>query len=141
MKKLLFLLLSVMVFVSCQEKENSKSSKNDQKVEQQEDRPLKVEDDNGNIKEWYPGHEQLKMSGRKNRDGERTGIWKYYSKEGVELSVSVYSNGLRDGHIVVKRPNGALEYVGEYAKDEPVGVWEFYDEKGKLIKTKDYDKE
>lgn len=140
MRNLLFLLLTLFLFIGCENGKDSKTDKENQKVEHQENRPLKVEDDNGNIKEWYPGHKQLKMSGRKDKDGKRTGIWRYYSENGVELSVSVYSHGLRDGHIIVKHPNGALHYVGEYEKDEPVGIWEFYDENGERIKTKDYSK-
>lgn len=141
MRNWLYILLVLFVFFSCENGEKSKSHKDNQKTEQQNERPLKITDENGNIKEWYPGHKQLKMSGRKDKDGKRTGIWRYYSEQGVELSVTVYNHGVKDGHIIVKHPNGAVYYVGEYLKGEPIGVWEFYDENGNLTQTKDYSKE
>jgi antitoxin component YwqK of YwqJK toxin-antitoxin module len=133
MKKYLFLVLILMVFTACSEEE--KPERPEVKMEY---RPLVTEDDNGKYMEWYPGHKQLKMTGRNNKNGERVGIWKYYSERGVELSITVYNNGLRDGHTVVKYPNGAVHYSGEYLNDEPIGVWKFYNEEGQLIDTKDY---
>lgn len=141
MRNLLFLLLFVVILTGCDDGKKSKTPQEDQKVEHQEEQPLRIVEDNGNIKEWYPGHKQLKMSGRKDVDGKRTGTWRYYSEIGVELSVTVYNHGVRDGHIIVKHPNGAVYYVGEYLKGEPIGVWEFYDKKGERTQTKDYDKE
>lgn len=141
MRSLLFLLLTLFILTGCDDGKKSKTPENDQKVEHKEERPLKIEDDNGNLKEWYPGHKQLKMSGRKDAEGKRTGIWRYFSEQGVELSVTVYSHGVKDGHIIVKHPNGTVYYVGEYLNGEPVGVWEFYDENGQRTQTKDYDKE
>src|SRR5690554_4024097 len=130
-----FLFVSVFfILSSCSEAEKPKRP--DVKIER---KPLIMQDANGIYKEWYPGHEQVKVTGRKNKAGERVGIWKFYSERGVEISVSVYQNGLREGHTVVKHPNGALHYTGEYAKDEPIGVWKFYDEQGNLTQTKDYD--
>ncbi|RYM32334.1 hypothetical protein ERX46_13710 [Brumimicrobium glaciale] len=133
MKKYLFLVLILMVFTACSEEEKPKRPE-----VKMEYRPLVTEDDNGKYMEWYPGHKQLKMTGRNNKNGERVGIWKYYSERGVELSITVYNNGLRDGHTVVKYPNGAVHYSGEYLNDEPIGVWKFYNEEGQLIDTKDY---
>ena len=141
MRSLLCLLLTLFILVGCENGKKSKAPQDDLKLEKQEVRPLKLVDDNGNIKEWYPGHKQLKMSGREDEDGKRTGIWRYYSEQGVELSVTVYTHGQKDGHIIVKYPNGVVHYVGEYIKDEPIGIWEFYDENGELTQTKDYDKE
>lgn len=135
-KRIIFLLLVLFVFAHCEGKQ--KVERPIQKV--QEERSLIVEAEDGRYTEWYPGHRQVKITGRKNKDGNRDGVWKYYSEGGVELSVSVYSNGLRDGHTVVKYPNGTLHYVGEYVNDEPVGVWEFYNEDGTLSETKDYSK-
>lgn len=103
-----------------------------------ENLPLITESEDGKYTEWYPGREQVKISGRYDENKGRTGIWKYYSPEGVELSVTVYMNGLRDGHTVVKHPNGALHYTGEYYEDERVGEWKFYDENGELTETIQY---
>ncbi|PKR80198.1 hypothetical protein CW751_11080 [Brumimicrobium salinarum] len=112
----------------------------EQKVEQKDHRPLIVQGSNGKYTEWYPGHEQIKMTGRKNEEGQRVGVWKYFSEQGVELSITVYNNGKKEGHTIVKYPNGAIHYTGEYLNDEPIGEWKFYDENGELTQTKDYTK-
>ncbi|RFC53531.1 toxin-antitoxin system YwqK family antitoxin [Brumimicrobium aurantiacum] len=136
MVKYFFIGLLTLIMIACEEDKAPERPK-PQKTEY---RPLISEDNNGKYTEWYPGHKQVKLTGRKNKDGERVGIWKYYSDRGVELSVTVYSNGKKNGHTVVKHPNGALHYSGEYVNDEPVGIWKFYDEQGKLTQTKDYSK-
>ncbi len=45
---------------------------------------------------------------------------------------------MREGFSLVKYPNGAMHYRGEYRNDQMVGVWTTYDEKGKVISEKDY---
>jgi len=82
----------------------------------------------------------LKITGRKSKDGERVGVWKYFSERGVELSIVVYNNGKKEGHTIVKYPNGAVHYSGEYLNDEAIGVWKIYNEEGQLTETKDYSK-
>lgn len=134
MKKYFFLVLILMVWSACAE-EVEKPKRPEVKMET---RPLVSEDDNGRYTEWYPGHKQLKITGRKNKDGERVGVWKYFSEHGVELSIVVYNNGIKDGHTVVKYPNGSVHYSGEYLNDEPIGIWKFYNEEGQLTETKDY---
>lgn len=133
MKKYFFLVLTLLILVACTEDEKPKRPE-----VKMEYRPLVSEDDNGRYTEWYPGHKQLKITGRKNKDGERVGVWKYFSELGVELSITVYTNGLKDGHTIVKHPNGAIHYSGEYLNDEPIGIWKFYNEEGQLVETKDY---
>lgn len=125
----------LFVFTSCTE-EKEKPKRPEVKMEYQ---PLVTEDDSGRYTEWYPGHKQLKMKGRKNINSERVGVWKYYSERGVELSINVYTNGKKNGHTIVKYPNGAIHYSGEYKNDEAIGIWKFYDEQGELIETKNYD--
>jgi len=132
------ILISIFFLVACGGKESPQRPE----APKQEFRPLITEDEEtGRYTEWYPGHQQIKILGRKNPKGERIGIWKYFSEQGVELSVTVYTDGKRDGHIVVKHPNGALHYVGEYRNDEPVGEWKFYNEQGELTETKNYPEE
>ena len=47
-------------------------------------------------------------------------------------------NGIKQGYTVVKYPNGAIRYRGEYKDDKIVGLWTTYDPKGKIISEKDY---
>jgi|SRR5690554_2308322 len=133
MRSLFLLVFALFLWSSC---EDDKKPQRPEVVEQ-EFRPLIVEE-NGRYTEWYPGHQQIKISGRKNQEGQRTGVWKYFSEQGIELSITLYNNGLKEGHTIVKHPNGALRYTGEYLNDEPIGEWKFYNEEGQLIETKKY---
>lgn len=102
--------------------------------------PLSSIDANGNYKLWYPGHKQVKISGRKNKKGKRVGIWKSYSEDGVELSMEIYVNGKRDGFTIVRYPNGVPRYTGNYSKDQKVGMWRFFDQSGKQTDSTNYSK-
>lgn len=130
----------VLIVFSCSEKE--KETNDELNTEQFETkRPLVVEDENGRFTEWYPGHEQIKMTGTKDEQGRKVGIWKLYTEKGVQQSVTEYKEGKKDGISIVRHPNGTVYYRGEYENDEPVGVWKFYNEQGQLIERKFYDEE
>jgi antitoxin component YwqK of YwqJK toxin-antitoxin module len=128
----LSLVFALVFAVSC---ENSNVKEEPKK---EEFRPLIVRKD-GQYIEYYPGHKQIKMKGREDADGNRAGIWKLFSQDGVELSITVYTKGKKDGHIVVRYPNGMPNYVGEYVMDERAGEWKFYAETGELLETIVYD--
>lgn len=138
MRYVVFALLLAALF-ACSE-DTSKSENNDPQEITQE-RPLTSLDRNGKFTEWYPGHKQIKMEGRKDEEGRRQGIWKLYTQDGIELSITVYKDGIKDGHIIVRYPTGILRYSGEYDMDEPVGEWKFFDKSGQLIKTENYNDE
>lgn len=97
-----------------------------------------IEVKHGVYSEWYPGKKQLKFHGSIDKKGNRDGKWVFYSENGNEQSITVYDNGMREGFSLVKYPNGAMHYRGEYRNDQMVGVWTTYDEKGKVISEKDY---
>ena len=89
--------------------------------------------------EYYDGKKQVKVTGRLDENGERNGIWKFYTEEGIEMTVTEYKNGKKDGFNVVRYPNGSLNYRGEFRNDKAVGLWTIYDEKtGKVKKEQDY---
>ena len=90
------------------------------------------------FREYYPGKVHVKFEGPQDDKGERDGKWLYYSEEGIELSMTMYMHGKKHGHSIVKYPNGAIHYVGEYRNDKPVGVWKTYSVSGELTKEKDY---
>jgi antitoxin component YwqK of YwqJK toxin-antitoxin module len=89
--------------------------------------------------EWYPGKKQLKIEGGLDRQNRRHGTWYYYNEEGGEMSMTTYTNGRKQGFSIVKHPNGAIYYTGEYDTDKKVGQWKFYDEKGKKVNEVNYD--
>lgn len=133
MKQLLFLTLIIFSF-SCSEQNTEKQ------VKEIETPEVLTEVKNGIYTEYYPGKKQVKVRGYQDTNKVRNGKWTYYSIDGKELSITYFENGLREGHTLVKRPNGVLNYVGEYKNDQMVGVWKFYDEKGNIKREKDYGK-
>jgi antitoxin component YwqK of YwqJK toxin-antitoxin module len=45
-----------------------------------------------------------------------------------------YTLGLRNGASSVYYENGVLRMEGNYFNNKQIGLWKFYDQKGKLIK-------
>jgi antitoxin component YwqK of YwqJK toxin-antitoxin module len=97
-----------------------------------------IEYKNGIYTEYYPGRKKVKMRGAQDKNKVRNGKWVLLSPSGKELSITFFEKGLREGHTIIKYPNGSINYVGEYLHNEQIGVWKFYDEKGKLIREEDY---
>lgn len=124
----IFTLMALIVACSSEEKKVKKDLKEE----------ILVEVVDGMYTEWYPGKKQIKYRGGQDDVQRRHGVWTFFSENGNELSVTMYDHGLREGFTVVKYPNGALHYRGEYRKDKTVGLWTTYDEKGKLISEKDF---
>jgi antitoxin component YwqK of YwqJK toxin-antitoxin module len=131
MKLALYTFLLLFIAVSCTDKKVDETNKKP-KTEKL------TEIKNGRFTEWYPGKKQIKFQGMLTKKGDRNGKWTFYSETGNELSMTVYENGKKEGFTVVKYPNGAIHYTGEYKNDKSVGVWKTYDEKGKLVTEKDF---
>jgi antitoxin component YwqK of YwqJK toxin-antitoxin module len=130
MKYLFFIFIGLLVCTSCSTEETETI------VKQEEEQLVEIKD---NIyTEWYPGKKQIKYRGGQDDKNQRHGKWSFYSETGLELSVTMYQYGKKEGFTVVKYPNGALYYRGEYLNDEMVGVWTTYDEKGVVANEKDY---
>lgn len=132
-----FIFLSIFsLFISCSNEENAVNKEKQEQSNSASETLTEIKD--GEYIEYYPGKKEVKIKGYKNTQDKREGKWVYYSKNGEELSITYFKNGLREGHTIVKRPNGSLNYVGEYHDDKMVGVWKFYDEKGNVKREKDY---
>lgn len=142
MKKLFFFIALTTLAASCSE--TKKEDKSEKKVEEKAP-TIEMEEDLIEIKdgvytEYYPGKKAVKFRGEQDKDGFRDGVWHFYSEQGEELSMTNYEHGIKEGHSIVKYPNGAIHYTGEYKKDKPIGIWKTYDVSGKLASTKDYGK-
>lgn len=124
-----FQILICIFLVACSTDQSSKKPTDQQQL---------IEVKQGVYSEWYPGRKQLKFHGSIDEKGNRDGKWVFYSPEGKELSTSVYNHGKREGFSVVKYPNGAVHYRGEYRNDTMVGIWTTFDEKGRVINEKNY---
>jgi len=120
----------VLILFSCGNEEENKPKKHAPES--------LVEVKNGVYYEWYPGKKQLKYKGAQDENKKRNGIWTFYSENGTELSTTYYEHGLKEGFSIVKYPNGAIHYRGEYHKDKTVGIWTTYDEKGKVNSETDF---
>lgn len=73
------------------------------------------------------------------RGGHRQGVWTSYGSNGGVLSRNEYVDGELNGSTIVFRSNGTQYYVGTNRQGKPFGLWNFYDDQGKLVKTLAYD--
>ncbi len=123
-------------------------------------------EETGSFKSFYING-QLESEGQKN-NSSKEGLWKYYDPNGNLISECSYKEGEKFGKFIEYFPNEKIKVIGNYihvkkrlvvyvenpdppynldkerrlienipAKD---GEWKFYDETGKLIKTKKYKK-
>ncbi len=119
----IFILTLLVLGFSCQNKEKDKQTKPAVK-----EKLVEIKD--GHYKEWYPGKKQLKYEGELSEKGAREGKWNFYSEQGNLQSFTFYEAGKKNGHSVVKYPNGKIHYYGQYKDDQMIGEWVTYDEKG-----------
>jgi antitoxin component YwqK of YwqJK toxin-antitoxin module len=75
----------------------------------------------------------------KYKDGKRNGPTYSYYKDGKPWSLNFFENDELQGPYQTWHENGQLYYDGQYDHNRKVGVWKFYDDKGGLIKTMDFD--
>lgn len=126
------IVLSLMILAFSCTTEKKETSKKEAVIENL------IEYKDGIYTEYYPGRKKVKMRGAQDKNKVRDGKWVLLSPSGKEMSITFFEKGLREGHTIVKHPNGTINYVGEYLHNEQIGIWKFYDEKGKLIKEEDY---
>lgn len=73
------------------------------------------------------------------KDGERSGTWKAWHRNGNLWSQGEYKNGKENGLKTVYYENGGKYYEGELRDDNRAGKWTFWNEEGQKIKSIDYD--
>ena len=91
--------------------------------------------------EYYPGGKVVKFTGRLDEKGKRMGLWTSYLLNGKELSQSEYLHDVLHGIMIVKHPNGAIYYSGEFKNGAKIGSWTYRNEDGSINYVKDYDTE
>ena len=119
-----------MLFVACSD------STEPQKIAAPKKEKL-VDLKDGHYTEWYPGRKQIKYQGQLNKAGNREGKWDFFSETGNLQSFTMYIDGKKEGHSLVKYPNGKVHYYGTYQNDQMVGEWVRYDQNGNKT-IKDY---
>ncbi len=70
--------------------------------------------------------------------GRRQGECQSFYANGKLQSDDFFSGGLIDGATTVYYDNGLKEYEGTCTKGKPSGIWKFYDNNGKLVRSKNY---
>ncbi|MEN9742908.1 MAG: hypothetical protein RLZZ65_713 [Bacteroidota bacterium] len=122
--RILSVFLLLLSFLACNTPDKTKSS-----LPAQKENLVDLKD--GFYKEWYPGRKQIKYEGQLNKAGKREGKWNFYSEKGNLQSFTMFVDGKKEGHSLVKYPNGKVHYYGEYRNDQMVGEWVNYDQNGK----------
>jgi hypothetical protein len=72
--------------------------------------------------------------------GRRDGECQSFYQNGKLWSDDYFTKGVLDGATIVYYDNGQKEFEGTYTKGKPSGTWKFYDNTGKLTRTKVYGK-
>jgi antitoxin component YwqK of YwqJK toxin-antitoxin module len=86
-------------------------------------------------REFYPDS-ALKIEGRQ-VNGQREGKWTSYYPNGLKWSETTFRAGVKDGPTITYYESGIMRYSGQYYNDYKTGIWQFYNEEGKLDKTVD----
>ena len=139
--KYLLIISSIVFIYSCSEKVQSESLNKIQKEKTEEvviDKTNLIKNDGDFYTEYYPNGVSIKFRGPQDKEKKRHGKWLYFSPEGLELSMTMYSHGKKHGHSIVHYPNGSIYYLGEYEMDEKIGIWKSYDRNGAITSEKNY---
>lgn len=140
MRKLITLLFVGLLVLSCNDSKNESATENketltDQKSEEKKDL-IKLKEKK--YTEYYPDGVNVKFKGEIDEKGQRMGRWVHYSLTGKELNSSEYLHDTLHGVSVVRHPNGAIHYVGEYDHGKKVGKWVFRNDDGSVKYEEDY---
>lgn len=73
-------------------------------------------------------------------NGKLNGESYSYHPDGKPFSLHTYVNGKKSGPYKTWHSNGQVYMEGQWKDDVPVGIWNFYNEAGELMKEIDSDK-
>jgi antitoxin component YwqK of YwqJK toxin-antitoxin module len=144
MKYLHLIALSLFIIGCSSEPEAPETPKTETpQIQQKSDNKIKaptdelVEIKGKMFTQYYPGKKNIEFQGPQDAEQRRHGKWSFYSESGEEMSTTMYSHGVRHGHMIVKHDNGVISYVGEFKDGMKVGIWKTYTRQGELIEEKD----
>ena len=83
---------------------------------------------------YYPNGFHQNIYNYKNGEFHGPNYWYYEKNEQKNIELN-FNNGLREGKCLHYYESGGLKMEGEYKNDVPVGIWKWYDENGKVIKS------
>jgi len=139
MKKLIFILLSFSLFISCNKDLEKKivASFPDGKPEQIDYYKPGSESKEVIKQEVYYPSGSLKYS-LSIKDGKKNGLCTYFFENGKKWSEQYFVNDTSDGDHRLYYENGEMREFGKFEKGKCVGTWYFYDEKGNIIREAKY---
>ena len=70
--------------------------------------------------------------------GLKNGLWTSFYPNGKRWSECIYKEGIKNGPVSAWYDNGQKRYQGYFTKDVESGNWKFWDEKGNVLKEKDF---
>lgn len=136
--KLLFIGLLMLSCESNSGGSNEIDTSNDSASVKSEEKPQLVKMKDKHYTEYYPDGVNVKFKGEIDENGLRMGRWVHYSMTGKELNSSEYLHDTLHGVSVVRHPNGAIHYVGEYRHGKKIGKWVFRNEDGSIKYEKEF---
>jgi DNA primase len=97
-----------------------------------------IVNNDGVYKEFYPGKQNIKLTGLIDTDGKRQGTWEYFSEDGTLLSMMEYRDGVKHGIFFQRYTSGSIKRTGNYKADQQSGEWVDYNEQGIRTTIKQY---
>jgi hypothetical protein len=73
---------------------------------------------------------------RQKKDGE----WQSFYESGKLWSDEFFNGGLQDGKVTVYYESGQKMYEGQFKMGNPYGIWNYWNQKGELTRTTNYNK-
>ncbi|MCQ2282931.1 MAG: hypothetical protein MJZ99_09980 [Bacteroidales bacterium] len=88
------------------------------------------------IVQFYSNY-TVRCTERLTNDQREGKVYFYFPNGAIQVEAN-FVGGLEEGPYIVYRENGIPYYQGKCHAGKRIGIWEFYDEKGDLVNTKDY---
>ncbi len=132
MRKILFVFLALVISCSKREVEyNLLVERNGVMYEVNKDKPF-----SGNVFDKYK-NQQLRLTGSFD-SGLKTGVWKYFEKNGQIIEKSNFSKGKLNGLFEVFNEKNIITKSKNYKNGKLDGKYQIFDDLGKLLEAKNY---
>ena len=98
-------------------------------------------DENGVIlnSEIFDNQGNKESDGLIDKNGQKTGIWKFYFQTGEKKAEGNYVNGKRTGKWTFYYVNGEVEQKGSYKNGKTTDIWQWFYENGKILREGTYE--
>ncbi|MBN1228054.1 MAG: hypothetical protein JXA79_13765, partial [Deltaproteobacteria bacterium] len=97
----------------------------------------------GSYRGWYQNG-QMTINGQYVND-KKSGLWTYWTCDGIRLNMESFSEGHLDGYTVVFNSTGIqpiaeghMQYIAAEDRSAPVGIWRYWRDDGSRISEGNY---